>query len=108
MKREAAPMSKREAKLLSERRLIKLAVAEKGIELVVSYSSKYDSMYLLIPEEYCSCASFYIEVFSRRSSDACIHLRALRASGGRLPEARVSWDDFKNKFYPLIFKGFLT
>jgi len=101
-------MGSRAQKLLSERRLVKVIVEGTGVELTVSYGGKYDRMYLLLPGRFCSCASFYFEVFSKRAKEACVHLKALELSRGELPVARMSWDEFKNRTYPLVFKGFLT
>jgi hypothetical protein len=40
--------------------------------------------------------------------DECIHLRAFELSKSDVPVIKISWEEFKNKFYPLIFKGMLT
>ncbi len=101
-------MSSRARKLLSERRLIRVIVEDAGVELTVSYGGKYDRMYVLVPGRFCSCASFYFEVLSKRAKEACAHLEAFELSRSELPVLKVSWEEFRNRIYPLIFKGFLT
>jgi predicted nucleic acid-binding Zn finger protein len=98
----------RARKLLSERRLLKVNVEDVGVELTVSYGGKYERVYLLLPGRFCSCASFYFEVFSKRAKEKCAHLEALELSKGELPQIKVDWEEFKNRIFPLIFKGFLT
>lgn len=95
-------------KLLSERRLLKILIEDARLDLVVSYGAKYDRMYLLMPARFCSCASFYFDVYSRRVKDKCVHLKAFELSKGDLPVIKTSWEEFKNRIYPLIFKGLLT
>jgi len=101
-------MSSRALKLLSEKRLLKILVEDAKIDLVVSYGANYDRMYLLLPGRFCSCASFYFDVYSRRVKDKCIHLRAFEISKSDVPIIKIFWEEFKNKLYPLIFKGMLT
>jgi len=95
-------------KLLSEGRLVKVHLEDTNITFYVAYSAHFDRAYLLVPPVFCSCASFYFNVFTRRLAKECVHLMAQRmAPPDGLREERMSLEQFKNRVLPLIFKGLL-
>jgi len=96
-------------KLLSERRVVKVHVRELGLTLYLAYGAKFDKLYLLIPGRFCSCFSFFFSAFLRRTASQCVHLAALSlAKDAQLPAVEVSLEDFRNKIFPLIFRGLLS
>lgn len=101
-------MERAALKILSEKRLIKVNIEDEGPTLYLVYGTKFDKMYLLVPPSFCSCSSFYFNVFSRKLSQRCVHLAAYEASDHSIPEVSVRMDYFKDKLYPLIFKGLLS
>lgn len=101
-------MERSARKLLSERRLLKVHIEDLGVTLHLAYGAKLDKLYLLVPSVFCSCSSFYFNVFSRKLSERCVHLAAYEMANSSVPEVRLNFEQFKNNYYPLIIKGLLS
>jgi len=101
-------MERSARKLLSKRRLLKVRIEELGVTLHLAYGTKLDKLYLLLPPVFCSCSSFFFNVFTRRLSERCVHLAAYEIASSSVPEVHVSFEQFKNSYYPLIIKGLLS
>lgn len=101
-------MEKRALRLIADNKLVKLRLEETGVEMVVAYGGKYDRLYLVVPGRYCSCPSFYFSATSGRERSGCVHLRACELAGQSIPENIIKWDYFKNKIFPMLFKGLIS
>lgn len=100
-------MERAAQKIIAERRLLKVHIEELGLTVYMAYGAKFDKAYIFLPSSFCSCFSFYFNVFSRRVSSNCVHLEACALSQSSIPVLQVNFETFKNKVYPLIFKGLL-
>jgi len=87
-------------------RLVRIVIEDLGVTLHAAYSADYSRLYLVIPGEYCSCPSYLFEVFLRRAAEKCVHLEAFELSSN-VREVRVSYEEFRKRIYPLLFKGLL-
>lgn len=101
-------MERSARKLINEKRLIKVHIEELSVTLHLAYGAKLDKLYLVVPPAFCSCSSFFFNVFARRSSNRCVHLAAYDIAGSSIPEVHVSLEHFKNNLFPLIVKGLLS
>lgn len=99
-------MERRALRAAAGARLVKIVVEDLGVTIHAAYSADYDRLYLVIPGEFCSCPSYLFDVFLRRAADKCVHLEAFELASN-VREIRVSYEEFRKRIYPLLFRGLL-
>lgn len=99
-------MERRALKAAAGARLVRIVIEDLEVAIHAAYSTNYDRLYLIIPGVFCSCPSYLFDVFLRKAAEKCLHLEAFELAGVAR-EVRVSYEEFRKRFYPLLFKGLL-
>lgn len=61
---------------VKRKRVVKFKFMPSGLVLWGVYSEKRERMYFVIPDLYCSCAGFLMNVIMRRRKEYCYHMIA--------------------------------
>jgi len=88
---------------VKRKRVIKFTFMPSGLVLWGVYSRKRDKLYLVIPNLYCSCTGFLMNVIMMRKKEYCYHIIAQKiAEESEVYEEEVLSDDEYLNFLEMI------
>ena len=92
-----------------KRRVYKYIFEPSNKVVWIVYSPKRKRRYIVIPDVFCSCEDFYLNVIIRGKKEMCYHMLAQKIANitGMYSEKRISDKNIKN-FYEKLFLSILT